>query len=246
MAAAQGARSLLANPPGLSPGCETSTQSRERRRVALACREMGSFFVDELKGDISALASNMEMILCGLSLLLGKDWQDNNDSFQNVEHKPELFDISSVIDDNDYATASCGIQPEVELSPERSDIANQVLEGDVCNRTLRYDDSPQQHDTMSGIWEPIPISFVARTNLAAESDGSANMVCFRQDGIATARETVDTLADNTTRAATSIQAFMRGCQARKLVALRRVFDESSAALLFNIQHDLQELCKHLS
>ena len=133
----------------------------------------------------------------------------------------------------------------MELSPERSDIANQVLEGDVCIRTLRYDDS-QQHDTMSGIWEPIPISFVARTKLAAESDGSPNMVCFRQDGIATARETVDTLADDTTRAATSIQAFMRGCQARKLVALRRVFDESSAALLFNVQHELQELCKHLS
>ena len=72
---------------------EKSTQSRERRRVALACREMGTLIIDELKSDIGALASNMEMILCGLSLLLGKDWQDNINSFRNEEHKPELFDI---------------------------------------------------------------------------------------------------------------------------------------------------------
>ena len=95
-------------------------------------------------------------------------------------------------------------------------------------------------------WEPIPVTVVVQTKPVAKGDGPANMACLGQDGMATSRQTFGMLTDNTTTAATTSQVFMRGRLAQKVMVLRRAFDESSTALLFNVQRDLHELCKHLS
>ena len=76
-------------PPGLCVSDpETATQSRERRRVALVCKELTADIsdimnaktgvvtgeIDELKAQIMHVGKNMELLLSGMSLLLGSDW----------------------------------------------------------------------------------------------------------------------------------------------------------------------------
>ena len=86
----------IQRPPDLSKSdMETATQSRERRRVALACREMSTMLTDvvndklhlvmhEVEQNAEHLSRQAEMtntkldlVLGGLSLLLGDRWEDH-------------------------------------------------------------------------------------------------------------------------------------------------------------------------
>ena len=81
-------------PPGLlCSDSETATQSRERRRVALVCRELGNSIHASLDDKFDALAVKVDLVLSGLSLLLGTDWQDylaRKDVKSNYSMRPQF------------------------------------------------------------------------------------------------------------------------------------------------------------
>ena len=52
---------------------ESSTVSRERRRVALACKEMSSCVLHSVEERFLGLEEKVDLVLSGLALLLGDE-----------------------------------------------------------------------------------------------------------------------------------------------------------------------------
>ena len=66
---------FLAAPPGLSSSDrETATVSRERRRLTLAARVAIRELSNLVEEQILALDGKVDLVLAGLSLLLGPEW----------------------------------------------------------------------------------------------------------------------------------------------------------------------------
>ena len=57
----------------LSMAAESSTASRERRRVALACKEMSSCVLNCVAERFQGLEEKVDLVLSGLALLLGDE-----------------------------------------------------------------------------------------------------------------------------------------------------------------------------
>ena len=102
---------------------ESPTVSRERRRVVLACKEMASLLTDLVDTRFQALDEKLDLVLGGMALFLGSDWQkmsESHDLQPDAERSPAcstppglqldevsprciVFDMTE--DDNDEALA---------------------------------------------------------------------------------------------------------------------------------------------
>ena len=154
-------------PPGfatLSP--ESSTQSRERRRVALVCKEMTSCLTAALDGKVEKLVAcsekmnaHMELVLAGLSLLLGSDWQSCVAQSAVGRKEVEIYDISSCAGDEDCKLAD---QEIAQLADVRC-----IATADAAVQTC-------------GEWLPLPdyvtsISSVSTCSVLSESSTAVNV-----------------------------------------------------------------------
>lgn len=118
-------------PPGLwASDAETATQSRERRHVALACKEMGSYLsttmnsrFEEVSPRVDAAKTDIELVLCGMSLSLGKGWESTARKSHKVSSHPETYDIHSMCSYADSVDEKENLQLDQELSPERDRFA---------------------------------------------------------------------------------------------------------------------------
>ena len=132
------AMSALVAPPGLSNSepetvVESSTHSRERRRVALACRELSTEIKASMKDGIDQVGSNVNHMRCELDMVNQK--LDTILSFL----KTEAVAVAMNLDSEDItkvqralgSTSSSALrsslatpEPEVERSPVKCDLFN--------------------------------------------------------------------------------------------------------------------------
>ena len=139
---------MHAVPPGLhASDTETATQSRERGRVALACREMGNYLTtamdsrfDDVKDKVEEVKANVDLILCGLSLLLGKDWQTSVHKSHYITSHPECFEIHSEHLRTDGYGLVADSQPDVEAPPEKEALLEHFCDAaNHCSLVLDFD-----------------------------------------------------------------------------------------------------------
>ena len=110
--------------------------------MALACREMGCHLSAIIEGRFSSVSeqvcemkTNIELILSGLSLLLGADWQARLRKV--LASSTEAFDIYSCSDSNSIVGES---QPDGALSQEKESVKQSGGPGmeDPCVQVLDF------------------------------------------------------------------------------------------------------------
>ena len=106
--------------------------------MALAAREVGT---QDLHVRIDDVKTSLDLLLSGMTLLLGKGWQRDLCK-SHVVSCPERFEIHSQPEDD--------LQPDEEVSPERASSAHNASVGTShCARVLCFEEGEQ-------VWEALP------------------------------------------------------------------------------------------
>ena len=121
--------------------------------------------LNQLGSQIDALDNNMQMVLSGMALLFGNDWQERMRKMSVSAVATEMFDICSVADNQSVGEES---QPDMELSPENACAFHDDADSpSACRRRLSYSDVDLSV-TQECSWEPLVVEIATQTCSSAD------------------------------------------------------------------------------
>ena len=184
-------------PPGLLVSdSETSTQARERRRVALACRELSAHMtdiidlkiekvvgkVDELQRNLMHFGANMELVLSGMSLLLNRDCLLQNQSYVHAFGHGHSHRETSFARQN----KSEGFQDLDSAGPQQFVFHDDPIEAGTPDINTPIAVAPRATECSSASWYGVDavedinqITFCAACPvISMDDDDRAEKVCF--------------------------------------------------------------------